>query len=170
MTRPPNLPTLMTLPQSRPSILTLAHPSSLLPSALPSCFIRVLGCSAIPISPPATCPGSSSGLFRSVHTDAMLIASVDMLMRRQPCIFALISSRVRDAALPPLALPLPTKASFVKRSLMLLSCIKGGSMMCTSGSRHWGSWSPATVSGPRTRTGISWVMIVSREPPPKGAS
>lgn len=47
-------------------------------------------------------------------------------------------------------------------------------MMCTSGSRHCGSCSPATVSGASTLTGTSWVMMVSRLPPPnessKGAS
>ena len=37
-------------------------------------------------------------------------------------------------------------------------------MMWTSGSRVRGSCRPATVSGARTRTGISWVMMVSRFP------
>lgn len=77
--------------------------------------------------------------------------------------FAAISSRVRGAVEP---LPdFPTSASFVNLSLILFNCIRGGNMMCTSGSRHWGSCKPATVSGESTRTGISWVMMVSRLPP-----
>lgn len=98
----------------------------------------------------------------------MLIESVLMLILRQPCMFADMSSLVRDAVVPVPALP--TRASFVNLSLMLFNCANGGNMMCTSGSRHWGSCNPAMVSGPKTLTGTSCVMIVSRLPPPNVAS
>ncbi len=53
-------------------------------------------------------------------------------------------------------------ASLVKRSEMALSCIRGGSWMCTSGSRTLGCMMVSTVSGWSTRTGMSWVMTFSR--------
>lgn len=88
------------------------------------------------------------------------MASVLMLILRQPCMLAAMSNLVLVAAVaaPVLA---PVKASLVNLSLMLLSCISGGRMMWTSGSRVWGSWRPETVSGASTRTGTSWVMMVS---------
>jgi hypothetical protein len=103
-------------------------------------------------------------LLRSVHTDDMLIASVLMLILRQPCMFAATSSRVLDAAVPDPDF-VSASASFVNRSLMLFSCISGGRMICTSGSLVCGSWMCATVSGASTRTGISCVTTVSRLPP-----
>ena len=126
--------------------------------------MRVLGCSASPSSPPATWAGSSSGLLRSVQTDEMLIASVLMLIFRQPCMFADRSNLVLD---PVVVEPdfVSASASFVNLSLMLFSCINGGSMICTSGSRVCGSCKFATVSGASTRTGISCVTTVSRLPP-----
>ncbi|KAL8400587.1 hypothetical protein RB594_000837 [Gaeumannomyces avenae] len=107
----------------------------------------------------------------------------------EPCMFALSSSLglPPEAAAPedepaaaPLMLPPPpppptatrgaaadddaeaVMARRVKRSLMALSCIRGGSWMCTSGSRTLGCMMVSTVSGCRTRTGMSWVMTFSR--------
>ena len=54
------------------------------------------------------------------------------------------------------------RASLVKRSDMALSWSRDGSMMCTSGWGHWGSCILATISGARTTTGMSCVMVVSR--------
>lgn len=54
------------------------------------------------------------------------------------------------------------RASRVKRSEMDLSCERGGSRICTSGSRQRGSWILATEAGARTVTGMDWVIVVSR--------
>lgn len=62
MTRPPNLPTPSTLPQSLPSTLTTLHASS--PSLS---FILVLACPLTPSSPPSTCSGSNSGFVSPSH-------------------------------------------------------------------------------------------------------
>ncbi|KAL8371828.1 hypothetical protein RB595_001566 [Gaeumannomyces hyphopodioides] len=107
-------------------------------------------------------------------------------LRSEPCMFALSSSlglpavaaATEDAPAAPLTPPPPpptdargaaaeddeeaVMASRVKRSLMALSCIRGGSWMCTSGSRTLGCMMVSTVSGCRTRTGMSWVMTFSR--------
>jgi hypothetical protein len=97
------------------------------------------------------------------------MASERMLIFRQPCMFAATSSRVLDAA-EPVPVFASASASLVNLSLMLLSCIRGGNMMCTSGSRQFGSCRLATVSGASTLTGISCVTRVSRLPPPDPAS
>ncbi|TLD24178.1 hypothetical protein PspLS_06694 [Pyricularia sp. CBS 133598] len=105
-----------------------------------------------------------------------------MRRRRDPCMFALNSNlgpltddvvAVEPMLDPPVAPdvaysppPLPPLeaviASLVKRSLMALSCIRGGSWMWTSGSRTFGCIIVSTVSGCNTRTGMSWVMTFSR--------
>lgn len=164
ITRPPSLPTLRTLPQSRPSMRTVAHPSSLRPSGPPNAFMRVLGWSETARAPPSTCSGSSSGLARPVHTVLTRMASVPMATLRQPCMFALSSRRGPAALKPPPLAPPPfvASASRVKRSLIARTWLSGGSMMCTSGSRHRGSWIPSTTCGDSTRIGTSCVMMVSR--------
>ncbi len=53
-------------------------------------------------------------------------------------------------------------ASLVKRSEIDFSCDRGGSMMCTSGSRQRGSWIEETVAAGRTITGMDCVIVVSR--------
>ncbi|TLS26280.1 hypothetical protein PpBr36_04540 [Pyricularia pennisetigena] len=106
-----------------------------------------------------------------------------MRRRRDPCMFALNSNlgpltddvvavepmcdppAAPDVACNPPPAPLLDEAviaSLVKRSLMALSCIRGGSWMWTSGSRTLGCMIVSTVSGCSTRTGMSWVMTFSR--------
>lgn len=53
-------------------------------------------------------------------------------------------------------------ANFVKRSEMDFNCKRGGSIICTSGSRQRGSWIEATAAAARTWTGMDCVMVVSR--------
>ena len=54
------------------------------------------------------------------------------------------------------------RASLVKRSEMDFSCRRGGSRICTSGSRAVGSWIISTADAANTTTGIDCVMVVSR--------
>jgi len=156
-----------TLPQSLPSNLTVAQPSSLRPSGSPRALIRVLGCCAIPSSPPSTVRGSSSGLFRPVHLELISIASVLSRSRKQPCMFAESSSFGARVVLPrnpvePFAVLVLARASLVKRSEMDFSCMSGGRSMCTSGSFERGSRNPDTTAGERTLIGMSCVIVVSR--------
>lgn len=167
MTLPPTRPIPSTLPQSLPSNLTVAQPSSLRPSGSPLARIRVLGCCAIPSSPPSTVDGSSSGLLRPVHLELISIASVLSLSRKQPCIFAESSSFGARVVFPrkpvePFGVFVLAMASLVKRSDMDFSCMSGGRSMCTSGSFARGSRRPDTTAGESTLIGMSWVMVVSR--------
>lgn len=163
-TLPPNLPTPNTLPQSRPSTLTLAHPVSS-PAGTP--FILVLACSLMPSSPPSTTPGSSSGFCNPSHLLSIFKFDVATEILREPCILAeIVSLELEDGvcveACWRMEAVVGESASFVKRSEMALSCRRGGSMICTSGSRHDGSWICATVAAARTATGMDCVIVVSR--------
>ena len=169
-TLPPNLPTPSTRPQSLPSTLTLAHPSSPHRSR-----IRVLACSLTPPTPPETWPGSKSGFSKSVHCDWIWRAGVETLRLSVPCMVAEIVSRgeweeeeVWDGGLEEVVVVAveggggeEESASLVKRSEMALSWVSGGSMMWTSGSGQRGSWMLDTEAAARTITGISCVMVVS---------
>lgn len=151
MTCPPTLPIPKTLPQSLPSNLTTAQPSSLIPSGSPRVRINVLGCCAMPSSPPATVLGSSSGLLSPVHFELMSMASVFSLNLKHPCMFALNSSFGIRAVLPlrpvdPFGVFVLETASLVKRSDMDLSWSKGGSTIWTSGSLATGSCRPDTTA------------------------
>lgn len=79
MTRPPNLPTPRTLPQSLPSTLTTLHASS--PSLS---FILVLACPLTPSSPPSTCSGSSSGFVSPSHLLSIFKLGVSTPILRTP--------------------------------------------------------------------------------------
>lgn len=83
MTRPFNLPTPSTLPQSLPSTLTTLHASS--PSRS---FILVLACPLMPSSPPSTCSGSSSGFVNPSHLDSIFRLGVSTPILSTPCAFA----------------------------------------------------------------------------------
>ena len=161
-TRPPILPTPKTRPQSRPSTLTIAQPSSPILS-----FISVLGCALIPSSPPSTWPGSNSGLLSPDHRLSIFSASVLQLTRSSPCMLAATSSLGPAKPGPPLKpaalgrLRMAASASRVKRSDTALSCRSGGSRMCTSGSEQRGSWMPSTVEGASTRIATSCMIVAS---------
>lgn len=60
------------------------------------------------------------------------------------------------------ASPRPS-ASLTNRSEMFFRCESGGSMMCTSGCGHAGSWMLDTSAAGRTMMGMFCVMVVSRE-------
>ena len=129
MTRPPNLPTPRTLPQSLPSTLTTLHASS--PSRS---FILVLACPLTPSSPPSTCSGSSSGFVRPSHLLSIFKLGVSTPILNIP--WALADSIRRDCeegasdARPRLLADVEVeRASLVKRSDMALSWRRDGSMI-----------------------------------------
>lgn len=133
ITRPPNLPTLKTFPQSFPSIRTVAHASG------PLALNFSLGSSS---SSSCICPGSRSGFVSPVHTLSILNASVWILSLKLPCILADSSSFGVLAEVPERVAAAPVAvaiASFVKRSEMALSWISDGKTICASGSRTRGS-------------------------------
>ncbi len=161
MTRPPNLPTPSTLPQSLPSTLTTLQLSS--PSRS---FILVLACPLIPSSPPSTCSGSSSGFVNPSHLLSILRLAVSTPILSTPCAFADSVSRDEDAgasaARPRAAEVDVDRASLVKRSEIALSWRRGGSIMWTSGCGHCGSCIDSTAAAASTMMGISCVIVVSR--------
>ncbi|PHH84584.1 hypothetical protein CDD83_1699 [Cordyceps sp. RAO-2017] len=150
MTRPSRRPTLRTRLQSLPSTRTVAQRSG------PSRRKRALGCSS---TGPSSWAGSSSGFSRPDQRLQTSVVSVARRRRRPPCMLALSSSLGEARA--PEAAGAEARASLVKRSEMALSCSSGGSWMWTSGSRTLGCMIISTVSGCRTRTGMSCVMILS---------
>ena len=167
-TRPPNLPTPRTLPQSLPSTLTV------LQAACPSIsFILVLGCSLTLSSPPLS-SGSSSGFDSPSHLLSIFNALVSTPIFSPPWALAdrmsLDCEEGVSARRDPARLPVPLddddddveSASLVKRSEMALSCSSDGSMMCTSGVGPCGSLMLATDAGARTTTGTSCVIVISR--------
>lgn len=164
-TLPPNLPTPNTRPQSLPSTLTFAHALSS-PAGTP--FILVLACCLIPSSPPSTTPGSNSGFCNPSHLLSIFKFAVSTDILREPCILAeSVSLELEDDwvefcwRMVEIVVAVGERASLVRCSEMALSCRRGGSMMCTSGSRHVGSWIWETVSAVRTATGIDCVTVVS---------
>jgi hypothetical protein len=157
MTRPSSLPTLRTLPQSRPSILTVAQASG------PAALSFALGSSS---GSSSTCCGSRSGFVRPVQTLSIFSASVEILSFKLPCILAANSSLGVLFDVPDLVAPvLVAIASLLKRSEIAFSWMREGRTIYASGSLTFGSWIPSTLSACKTRTGISCVTIASLSRP-----
>lgn len=70
--------------------------------------------------------------------------------------------RSRDAAEDVAVVVEEERASLTKRSDIFFRDDSAGSMMCTSGCGHTGSWMCATSAAGRTIIGMSCVMVVSR--------